>query len=103
MYNKSKKSEVATRIKKASSCVALHALRACAHAGARTFFLQVMVAVAAAKAGGGEAAAGTIETLLREAYKTIDMAASKGILKKNTAARRKALVANARNSVTATA
>ena len=60
-----------------------------------------MQAVAAAKAGSGEAA--SIEALLSEAYKTIDQAASKGILKKNTAARRKALVANARNSVTAAA
>jgi ribosomal protein S20 len=58
-----------------------------------------MVAVAAAKASGAADAMGAIETLLSEAYKTIDMAASKGILKKNTAARRKALVANARNSV----
>jgi ribosomal protein S20 len=62
-----------------------------------------MVAVAAAKASGDDAAKASIETLLSEAYKTIDMAASKGILKKNTAARRKALVARARNSVTATA
>ena len=60
-----------------------------------------MAAVAAAKAGGGAAEA--IDALLSEAYKTIDKAAGKGILKKNTAARRKALVANARNSVTAAA
>jgi ribosomal protein S20 len=64
---------------------------------------QVFAAVAAAKAAGGEAAMATVEALLSEAYKTIDQAAGKGILKKNTAARRKALVANARNSVTAAA
>ncbi len=60
---------------------------------------QVLVAVAAAKAGGGSAEA--LNTLLSEAYKVIDKAAGKGILKKNTAARRKSLIGLARDSVTA--
>jgi ribosomal protein S20 len=37
--------------------------------------------------------------LLSEAYKCIDQAAAKGILKKNTAARRKSLVGRAVGSV----
>ena len=60
-----------------------------------------MQAVAAAETGGADKAA--LDALLSEAYKTIDKAAAKGILKKNTAARRKALVANARNAAVAAA
>jgi ribosomal protein S20 len=51
---------------------------------AHAFLPQVLVAVAAAKAGGGSTEA--LNTLLSEAYQVIDKAAGKGILKKNTAA-----------------
>jgi ribosomal protein S20 len=74
MYNKSTKSEVATRIKK------------------------VMQSVADAQAAGNAGSA-AMAVLLSEAYKCIDQAAAKGILKKNTAARRKSLVGRAVGSV----
>ena len=93
MHNKSKKSEVATRIKKVRRRVRRRAT--CADSSPP----QVLVAVAAAKAGGGSLE--TLNTLLSEAYKVIDKAAGKGIMKKNTATRRKSLIARARNSVTA--
>ena len=38
---------------------------------------------------------------MNEAYKCIDQAAAKGIIKMNTAARRKSLVARTRNAVAA--
>lgn len=78
MYNKSKKSEVSTRIKK------------------------VLVAVAAAKAAPADAAPAAlaaVDALLGEAYKAIAKACSKGVLKKNTAGRRLSLVARAKNTL----
>ena len=50
-------------------------------------------ALDAAASGDADAA----ETALRDAHKRIDMAASKGLLHKNTAARRKARLAKAVN------
>ena len=94
MHNKSKKSEVATRIKKAR-----HRAGGWRRRAALTRAPQVLVAVAAAKSGGGSTE--VLNTLLSEAYKVIDKAAGKGILKKNTAARRKSLIALALDSVTA--
>jgi len=82
--------------------------------------LQVLVAVAEAQSAGGEAALSAVNALLSQAYKTIDkavrgraagvllrltctMQAGKGVLKKNTAARRKSLVARAFASLSAAA
>ena len=99
MYNKSTKSEVATRIKKVSCLSSEHEGRA--SASPRLHLPQVLVAVAASQEGKAEAS--VVDALLSEAYKCIDQAAAKGIIKANTAARRKSLVARTRNAVDAVA
>ncbi len=63
---------------------------------------KVLAAVAAAKASTDPAVLSTVDVLLSAAIKTIDKAASKGILKKNTAARRKSLVCRACNTLPST-
>ncbi len=75
-YNKSRKSEITTRMKK------------------------VMVALDAAKGQvTSEADLAPVQTLINEAYQVIDKAVVKGILHSNTAARRKARLAKARQIV----
>lgn len=75
-YNKSRKSEISTRMKK------------------------VFVALDAAKGQvSSEADLAPVQTLINEAYQVIDKAVVKGILHQNTAARRKARLAKARQIV----
>ncbi|PRW56415.1 30S ribosomal chloroplastic [Chlorella sorokiniana] len=77
MYNKARKSEVATRMKK------------------------VLTALDAFKAAppAAEADLAPVQALINEAYQVIDKAVSKGVLHINTAARRKARLAKARQNV----
>lgn len=77
LYNKSHKSEIATRMKK------------------------VLQALAAFKAAppSSEADLAPVGTLLSEAYQVLDKAQVKGILHRNTVARRKARLARARQQV----
>lgn len=76
-YNKSRKSEIATRMKK------------------------VFTALDAYKASPpvSEADLAPVATLINEAYQVIDKAVVKGVLHSNTAARRKARLAKARRNV----
>ena len=67
MYNKARKSEITTRMKK------------------------VFVKASALKEGAcTEEDIGALETLISEATKAVDKAVAKGVLHKNTGARRKA-------------
>ena len=77
MYNKSRKSEIATRMKK------------------------VLVALEAFKENPpkSEEELAPVGQLMSEAYQVIDKAVVKGILHRNTAARRKARLAKARKFV----
>ena len=77
VYNKSRKSEIATRIKK------------------------VLTALDAFKASppASEADLAPVGSLINEAYQVIDKAVGKGILHSNTGARRKARLARARRNV----
>ena len=77
LYNKSRKSEIATRIKK------------------------VLTALDAFKAAppASEADLAPVAGLISEAYQVLDKAVVKGILHRNTAARRKARLAKARKFV----
>ena len=77
MYNKSRKSEIATRMKK------------------------VMTALDGFKATppATEADLAPVQVLINEAYQVIDKAVVKGILHRNTADRRKARLAKARQIV----
>jgi len=77
VYNKSRKSEIATRIKK------------------------VMTAIDAFKTTppSSEADLAPVSSLMSEAYQVLDKAVVKGILHRNTAARRKARLARARKFV----
>ena len=77
MYNKARKSEVATRMKKARARVLCCAsLRGGSDADARPrrHAPQVLVAVAQAQSAGGEAALSAVDALLSQAYQTIDKA-----------------------------
>lgn len=76
-YNKARKSEIATRIKKVFT--ALDAYKTTPPAS--------------------EADLAPVATLLSEAYQVIDKAVVKGVLHSNTAARRKARLARARRNV----
>jgi small subunit ribosomal protein S20 len=76
-YNRSRKTEISTRIKKVFT--ALDAFKAAPPAS--------------------EADLAPVQTLLSEAYQVIDKAVGKGILHRNTAARRKARMAKARQGV----
>jgi small subunit ribosomal protein S20 len=78
MYNKARKSAVATRMKKVFAAIA----------GLRTDISQVQ-----------EDAVQPVETLISEAYQEIDKAISKGVLKKNTGGRRKARLAHAKRQL----
>jgi small subunit ribosomal protein S20 len=75
MYNKAKKSEIATRIKKVKTLAEL--LLPSATADNVT----------------------ELETLISEATKAVDKAVSKGVLHKNTGARRKSRMARAKKAV----
>ncbi|KAK9846286.1 hypothetical protein WJX81_001011 [Elliptochloris bilobata] len=73
-YNKSRKSAVATRMRK------------------------VFKAIADLGQVQEEAALAPVEKLISEAYKEVDKAVSKGVIHKNTAARRKSRLAAAKRS-----
>lgn len=77
LYNKSRKSEIATRMKKVFT--ALEAFKSSPPAS--------------------EADLAPVATLMNEAYQVIDKAVVKGVLHANTAARRKARLARARKFV----
>ncbi|KAL4444306.1 hypothetical protein ABPG75_012043 [Micractinium tetrahymenae] len=77
LYNKSRKSEIATRMKKVF--VALDGFKAAPPAA--------------------EADLAPVQVLINQAYQVIDKAVSKGVLHKSTAARRKARLAVARQNV----
>lgn len=67
----------------------------------RTLMKKVFTALEPFKAAppSSEADLSPIQLLINEAYRVIDQAVSKGVLHKNTAARRKARMALARQSI----